>query len=293
MSDAPGYVRPVTTLTEAVAALADLGDEGAALAGGTWVMRTAQRDGQQGPSGSTPDMRRYVALKRIPELSGYVVTDEKINVGALLTHAELAGIDGGPAYGCIRDAARKSAFPQVRNVATIGGNIAATGFAESDLIPALLAAQARVELADPSGTATVPLEEYLPERARHPYGELITRIHVPAPGGRSSAFERLTVRAAGEYPIVNVAVSVDLAGGVVTSARIAVGSVEPVARLCPDAAAQLVGHRAGDAAAATAAGEAAVGELNARESLDSPGWYRLAVLPSLLRRAVARIPAMP
>jgi carbon-monoxide dehydrogenase medium subunit len=281
----------VTTLTEAVAALAGLGDEGAALAGGTWVMRAVERNGRHGPSGSQPALRHYVALKPIPELSGYTVSVGKVDLGALLTHAELTRIDGGPAYACIRDAARRSAFPQVRNVATIGGNIAATGFAEADLVPALLAAQARVELVGPSGTVTVPIKEYLPERARRPYGELITRIYVPARADRSSAFERLTVRTTGEYPVVNVAVSVDTADGVVTDARVAVGSVEPVARLCPGAAEQLVGRRAGDAAAATAAGEAAAAELNARESLDSPGWYRLAVLPVLLRRAVARIPA--
>jgi carbon-monoxide dehydrogenase medium subunit len=283
MSDAPRDVTPATTLTEAVAVLAGLGDEGAALAGGTWVMRR--------PYSGKPALPHYVALKLVPELSGYTVTAGNVNLGALLTHAELARIDVGAAYACIGDAAQKSAFPQVRNVATIGGNIAANGFAEADLVPALVAAQARVELAGPSGTVTVPIEEYLSQRAGRPHGELITRIHVPAPAGRCSAFERLTVRAAGEYPVVNVAVSVDTADGVVTGARIAVGSVEPVARLCPGAAGQLVGRPAGDATAATAAGEAAAAELNARDALDSPGWYRLAVLPALVRRAVARIPA--
>ena len=115
---------------------------------------------------------------------------------------------------------------------------------------------------------------------------------MPAPPGRGSAFERLTVRAQGEYPIVNVAVSVDVAADVIMDARVAIGSVEPVARLCTGAAAQLIGRPAGDPAAAEAAGEAAAAELTAREGLDAPGWYRLAVLPALVRRAVARIPAM-
>jgi carbon-monoxide dehydrogenase medium subunit len=283
-----GHVQPAATLAEAVAALTDLGDEGTAIAGGTWVMRAAVRGGAHA-SAKAP--RRYVALKRIPELSGCAVTAEAIALGSLLTHTELARIDAGPAYACVRDAARKSAFPQVRNVATVGGNIATIGFAEADLVPALLAAQARVELSGPASTTTMPLEKYLAERTRRPHGELIARIHVPTPARRASAFERLTVRAQGEYPIVNVAVSVDVTGDVITGARVAVGSVEPAARLCASAAAQLTGRPVGDPAATKAAGEAAAAELTARDGLDAPGWYRLAVLPALVRRAIARIPA--
>jgi carbon-monoxide dehydrogenase medium subunit len=243
------------------------------------------------PNGGTPAPRRYVALKRIPELNGWTRGADGLRLGALLTHTNLAGIDGGPPCACIIQAASRSAFPQVRNVATIGGNIAAKGFAEADLVPALLAAQARIEVRGPGGTATLPLEDYLPDRARRPSGELIVRIHVPAPARRGSAFERLAVCAQAEYPVVNVAVSVDVSAGLITAARVAVGSVEPVARLCPDAAAQLVGHPVGDAAATRDAGEAAAAELTARDGLDAPGWYRLAVLPALVRRAVARIPA--
>jgi aerobic carbon-monoxide dehydrogenase medium subunit len=238
-----------------------------------------------------PTPRRYVALKRIPELNGYTRSPDAVSLGALPTHTVLAGTDGGSACTCIRDAARRSAFPQVRNVATVGDNIAARGFAEADLVPALLAAQARIEVRGPGGSATVPLEDYLPERARRPHGELIVRIHVPTLARRGSAFERLAVRAQAEYPVVNVAISVDVGADVINAARVAVGSVEPVAGLCPDAAAQLVGHPVGDTAATRAAGEAAAAELTARNGLDAPGWYRLAVLPSLIRRAVARIPA--
>jgi aerobic carbon-monoxide dehydrogenase medium subunit len=286
--NALGQVQPAATVAEAVAALTDLGDEGAAIAGGTWVMRAPPRAETRA---STKVSRRYVALKHIPELSGCTVTTEAIALGSLLTHAGLAAIQAGPAYACVRDAARKSAFPQVRNVATVGGNISAIGFAEADLVPALLAAEARVELSGPAGSTTMLLADYLPERARRPHGELIARVHIPTPARRSSAFERLTVRAQGEYPIVNVAVSVDVAGDVITGARVAVGSIEPAARLCATAAAQLVGHPVGDPVATKAAGEAAAAELTARDGLDAPGWYRLAVLPAVIQRAIARVPA--
>lgn len=273
-------VHIATSMREAAAMLADLGEEGDAIAGGTWVMRSPHRH--------VPTRREYVALKRIPELWGVSVA-ESVDIGAMTTHAELGATEAGPAFSCVREAARESAFPQVRNVATVGGNLRAIGFAEADLVPAMLAAQARLELTSPSGTAEEGVHDYLATRDSRPPGELIGRVRVPTPSGRFSAFERLTVRAAGEYPIVNVAVSVDVDDGVVRDARIAVGSVEPVAKLCTSAAEALIGQRLDDPGAVESAGAAAAGELNARDGLDAPAWYRIAVLPALIRRAIARV----
>ncbi|GAA5127773.1 FAD binding domain-containing protein [Haloechinothrix salitolerans] len=273
-------VHIATSMREAAAMLADLGEAGEAIAGGTWIMRAPDRD--------VPAHRQYVVLKHVPELFGVSVADS-VDIGAMTTHTELGGIEAGPALSGIRQAARESAFPQVRNVATVGGNIRAIGFAEADLVPAMLAARARLELTSPTGTSEEDIGDYLATRHSRPAGELIGRVRVPAPKGRASAFERLTVRATGEYPIVNVAVSVDIDDSVVRDARIAVGSVEPVAKLCVSASQALIGHRLGDSAAVDAAGVEAAGELTSREGLDAPGWYRLAVLPALIRRAIARI----
>jgi carbon-monoxide dehydrogenase medium subunit len=112
---------------------------------------------------------------------------------------------------------------------------------------------------------------------------------VPTPPGRRSAFERLTIRGGGEYAVASVAVSLTVDdAGVVSDARVAVGSVEEQARLSAAAAAVLVGS---PLAATTAqdAGAAAAEECAGRDGLDAPGWYRLTVLPSLLRTAVARL----
>jgi carbon-monoxide dehydrogenase medium subunit len=176
----------------------------------------------------------------------------------------------------------------VRSVATVGGNIAAVGFPEADLVPALLAADAAVVVAAPGGERTEELVAYLASRGTRPAGELIVRVVVPAPAGRRSAFERLTVRGGGEYAIASVALTVDLDGAAVSAARIAVGGVEEVARLSPAAAAALVGGPLDDAVAERA-GQAAAAECTAREGLDAPGWYRLAVLPALARTAAGAL----
>jgi aerobic carbon-monoxide dehydrogenase medium subunit len=271
--------RPAS-LAEAVRTLADLGPDAAALAGGTWVMRAPLRGEPAAPV--------YVALGGLAELRGIRSGDGAVEIGACVTHEELAALDGPPAVAGLAEAARRSAFPAVRSVATVGGNIAARGFPEADLVPALLAAGARVVLATVDGERTEELAAYLATRAGRPAGELIARVVVPAPAARRSAFARLTVRGGGEYAIASVALSADFDGETVTAARVAVGGVEPTARLSPAAAAALAGTGL-DGTAAERAGQAAADECTAREGLDAPGWYRLAVLPVLTRRAAARI----
>ncbi|WP_214369858.1 FAD binding domain-containing protein [Pseudonocardia sp. H11422] len=273
-------VRRPASLAEAVRELAELGPDGAPLAGGTWVMRAPMRGAPVAPV--------YVALGELAELRGIRSGEGTVEIGAGVTHDELAALDGPPALAGLIEAARRSAFPAVRSVATVGGNIAAVGFPEADLVPALLAADARVVVATTGGERTEELAAYLGSRSGRPAGELIARVVVPTPAGRRSAFERLTVRGGGEYAVASVALSVDLAGATVTAARVGVGGVEEIARLSPAAAAALVGS-ALDADAAERAGQAAAEECTAREGLDAPGWYRRAVLPALTRRAAAAL----
>lgn len=273
-------VRHPTSLADAVGELAQFGADAAPLAGGTWVMRAPLRGAPVAPI--------YVALDGLAELRGIRAGDDSVEIGACVTHDELAAFDGSPALAGVVEAARRSAFPAVRSVATVGGNIAAHGFPEADLVPALLAAGACVVVATVDGERTEDLAAYVATRASRPAGEIIACVVVPAPAGRRSAFARLTVRGGGEYAIASVALSVDLDGETATAARVAVGGVEQTARLCPAAAAALVGTGL-DGTAAERAGQAAAGECTAREGLDAPGWYRLAVLPVLTRRVAASI----
>lgn len=276
----PQLLRP-RSVGEAVAELARLGDDGAPLAGATWIMRAPLR--------GEPLQSQYVALAGIDELRGSEVGDPTV-IGALATHTEIAMLTSGAGpLGALAEAARRSAFPAVRNVATIGGNICARDFPEADLVPALLAAEAELELASSEGARVLGLAEYLAAGAARPRGELVCRVRVPAPAGRRSWYERLTVRAGGEYAVASVAVSVDVdAGGRAIAARVAVGSVAETPCRSSAAEAVLVGGRL-DEASGEEAGRAAAAEIEGRDGLGAPAEYRLAVLPSLVRRAVARV----
>lgn len=278
--ESPELLRP-TSLEEAVSELSRLGPDGAPLAGATWVMRAPLRGERFKP--------HYVALQGIEGLGG-IQRGHPTVIGALSTHAELDELDDatGPT-GALAEAARRAAFPSVRNVATLGGNICARPFPEADLVPALIASGAELELVSHAGHETFELSAYLAARAERPTGEILARVRIPAPPGRRSWFERLTVRNGGEYALASVAVSIDLdRDGTVSGARVAIGSVGEVARRSEAAEETLLG-RPIEEAAGEEAGRAAATELEARDGLDAPGWYRLAVLPALLRRALARI----
>jgi carbon-monoxide dehydrogenase medium subunit len=264
-------VRHVRSVDEAVSELSALGEDGAALAGGTWVMRSPLRG---------ESMKRcYVALAGVEELRRVDLGDGAAELGALLTHTELALLGDAPALAGLARAAACSAFPAVRNVATLGGNLCADGFAEADLVPALLAADASVVVRSSAGERREPVLASLAP------GDLVVGVSVPTPAGWRSSFERLTVRAGGEYAVASVAVSALVVDGAIRQARVAVGSVQPRARLCEAAGRALAGVALAPGCADDA-GAAARDECSGRDGLDAPGWYREAVLPHLVQRAV-------
>ena len=274
-----------TSLPDAVTALAERGPAGAPMAGATWIMRAGLRDEAHRSS--------YVALSQIAELSEVAVEADAVRIGACVTHARLAAAlaEAGPDLRVLAQAAAGAANPQVRAVATVGGNLNAIGFAAADLVPALLCLDASVEVARPDGSESMTLERFLAVRGDLAPGSLVARIRVPRPAGGGlswhSAHARLPLRAAGDYPaaIVSLAVALDDAGAI-AEARVAVGAVEVVARRWPELEARLAGGALDPEAAAAAARELR-NVFTARDGVEAPGSYRLQVLPALVCRAMA------
>lgn len=271
------YVAP--SLENALAALAERGAEGAPLAGGTWIMRAPLRHEAVSPA--------YVGLGRVAELGQIEMNDDHVVIGAGVTHARLAeALRDLPDLQGLAAAAGRSANPAVRRAATVGGNLCTADFAAADLVPALLCLDAEVEIASQAGVQRLSLEAFLAARDTLEPGRLLTQVRVPRSPARS-AHARLPLRKAGDYPvaILSMAVTCDGSGRVVR-ARVAVGSVEPVARRWPALEDALTGAPLDVASAERAATDLA-GEFDGREGVDAPGWYRVAVLPALARRAIA------
>jgi carbon-monoxide dehydrogenase medium subunit len=265
------------SLPAALDALNDCGSAGAPFAGGTWIMRSPIRHEAHQP--------QYVAIGKIAELTTIRIDADVVEIGAAVTHVALASaLADLPEFNVLATAAGRSANPAIRAMATVGGNLSTSGFAAADCVPALLCLDAEVEISSRGDQERVGLERFLRIRPTLEPGRLLTRIIVPR-RDRKTAHARLPLRKSGDYPaaIVSLAVSFDAAAGV-QAARIAVGSVEPVARRWERLEAALVGRPLDPAQAAEVAAELA-NEFTGRDSVELPAWYRVSVLPSLVHRA--------
>lgn len=273
-----GEVTSPRTLPEALAAISA---GGRPVAGATWILRAPLRH--------EPMPRHLVSLAGIEALARPEPRPGALVLGAMATHeALIATIPPGRELRALALVAERAANPGIRRIATLGGNLCAADFAASDLVPALLCLDARVALASPAGPETLPMEDFLARR-RDLAGALLTHVEIPR-ADRRSAHERLPMRRAGDYPCAIVSLSATLVDGVIRDIRIALGAVEPVPRRWRALESALAGQRLDPAAAETAARDLA-GALAARDAVDAPGWYRLSVLPALLRRALATLQA--
>lgn len=267
-----------TSVQDAVAALAERGPAGAPLAGATWVMRAPLR--------GEPRCGGHVSIGRIDALRRVEVTEREISIGACATHAALAeALVGVPEAQALHQAAGRSANPAIREVATVGGNLCTVGFAAADLVPALMCLEAAVEVATPAGIERMALERFVERRADLSPGYLLVRAIVPR-RERNSIHMRLPLRKAGDYPVAIVSLALACGSdGLVTGAAIAVGSVEPAARRWRALEADLVGQPL-DAGRAEERAAFHAGGFVGRDGIEAPGWYRVKVLPVLVRRAV-------
>ncbi|MFI5982991.1 FAD binding domain-containing protein [Streptomyces sp. NPDC051555] len=193
------YVRP-DGVEEALTLLA--GTPGARILAGGQSLLPGLRTGEALPGGGP--VRLLVDVTRLEGLRGAVRTSAGLRIGALTTLAELAAdplvLSEAPELAA---AARANGDPQVRNLGTVGGNLAAPGRA-TDLPVAALAADALVELAAPGGRSTRTAEEFTATGV--PPDALITALLVPA-AGAAGAFEKTADRAT-RYPVCAVAVRI-------------------------------------------------------------------------------------
>jgi carbon-monoxide dehydrogenase medium subunit len=275
-------VHVAKSIEDAAAALAAAKENGARLlAGGTWVMRAPVRRQDLAAS--------YVAIGRIEALKTLEADNQEVRIGACATHAEIAEfLRPFPEFDGLRAAAVHSANPAVRNMATIGGNICAASFAASDFAPALLSLDASLDVATTMGERRVSFSEFLAARAAP--GLFVTRVAVRRSARRSSHV-RLPLRKAGDYPvaIVSVSANIDL-GATISEPRIAVGSVEQVAKRWTSLEQAVVGAPSQTQALTKLAGEFS-GDFTGREGVEAPGWYRVKVLPGLVGKAFGDLAA--
>ena len=270
------------TLTEALGHLAHEGDGGAALAGGTDLLLRIRRGARK--------YRSVVNIKFVPGLTGLTWDDERgLTMGALTTFRT---IEQDPHvrrhYQSLVEAARVLAGVQLRNLATVGGNIG-NASPSADSVPPLVALGATIEIASASGMRVVPVESCItgPGKTVLTPGEIFTTIHIPAPGTRSgNAFSRFSPRAAMDIGIASVAVAITFdADNRCTDCRIALGAVSPTPLRATAAEEALRGERI-TSALAHAAGERAAAAAQPISDIRGSASYRRAIVRTLTARVI-------
>jgi len=208
-----------TSIDDACASLAAHPDA-LVLAGGTDLMVEVNR--------GVRTIGHVVAVDRIPELRGWSLEGDRADVlrlGAGTTCTDLAEPALASLVPALAQAARTVGSPQIRNAATLGGNLA-TASPAGDTLPVLAALDAEIELQSAGGARRLPLDEFVTgvkANALIP-GELITAIRVPVLDGPQE-FLKVGTRNAMVIAVTSLALVVDRPG---RNVRVALGSVAPV-----------------------------------------------------------------
>ena len=218
------YVRP-PTLEHLLEGLLQAGSEGAVLAGGT-DLHVKIRAGATSP-------KVLFDISTLAPFRGIVEQGDHLRIGAAVSMAELinSAVIQRKAPSLAVSAAHMSSR-QIRNRATLGGNII-TASPAADAVPPLLAADATLVLASSAGTREVTLGEFLmgPGKTSMRKNEVLTEVVISAEGtGTRSCFVKVGRRKAQAISIINLAGRIDIGqDGLVRDARIALGAVAPTA----------------------------------------------------------------
>ncbi|MBE0627808.1 MAG: FAD binding domain-containing protein [Burkholderiales bacterium] len=229
----PSYLRP-TSLPEAVAALAQ--GSLTVLAGGTDYYPS--RVGK-------PLTDDILDISAIAGLRGIRDDGAHWRIGATTSWSELIAAELPPLFDGLKLAAREIGGVQIQNAGTIAGNLCNASPA-ADGVPALLALDARVEIADIAGSASLALDEFILGNRRTVLrpDQLLSAILIPKPAHPArSHFAKLGARKYLVVSIVMAAATLELESGRVCAARVALGAASEMAQRLPLLEAALIGRR--------------------------------------------------
>jgi xanthine dehydrogenase small subunit len=237
------------------------------------------------------DLKPVAFLSGVEDLKGIEVQGGSLHVGACVTIAALreAVAERLPSFG---ELLRRYASEQVRNAATIGGNIA-NGSPIGDGPPALIALGATLHLRRGEEMRSLPLEDFFLDyrkQDRRP-GEFVAGVSFPeqAPGLRCY---KISKRFDQDISAVCGCFNVTVAGGVVTAARIAFGGMAGTPKRAAGAEAALLGQPWTEATIEAAAA-AMAGDFTPLSDMRASAGYRMLVAQNLLRRYFHDLSGVP
>ena len=275
------YVR-VKDLDQAIHILSTEVDNVRVLAGGTDVF-IEMTVGHSRP-------RLLVDVKNIPGFSQLEIdSNGALVLGAAVTIAELEKWAAGkPVWAGLSASAQTIGSEQIRNRGTIVGNVCRASPA-GDMIPMLIAMDARVDIVGPNGSRTMRVEEFIvgPGKTVLEIGELVKSITVPEPESQTrAAFIKLCNLRAVDISIVSAAAKISTNGsGRITSVGLVMGAVAPTPIRIYTAEEMLINNGVTDQTL-TQISESAKSAAKPITDFRSTKDYRLKIVGVLARRSV-------
>jgi len=270
------YAAPAT-LNEAVALLAKDPDA-KALAGGHSLLPVMKL------RLASPSV--LVDLRNVAELRGVSANGGGWRIGAMTTHAQIAGNASLKGYQALIDATSIIGDVQVRNRGTVGGAIAHADPA-ADVPAVSLALDYSAVLRSPRGERVVPLDGFFTGpfmTTAEPDEILVAMRRGPLPDGAGGAYEKLAQPASG-YAMVGVAVVVARSGGSISHARVGITGVGEFPYRAKAVESALVGSDGSASAIAAAAAHATDG-VTVNSDIHANAAYRSAMAVVHTRRAI-------
>jgi len=271
------YLAP-TSVEEALAALAEHGDEAKVLAGGQSLLPVLRM------RLNAPEL--IVDIGGIDSLRNMVDEGDSVLIGAMVPYYQiLADPSVQTGLGLLHKAITAVADPQIRHRGTLGGALVHADPA-GDCGAAILALDAELVISGQGGERTVAAADFFEDLFATAVGEdeLLTHIRVPKLDGWGSHYEKF-VRLAQQWPIVAVAAAVKTDGGTISEARIGLVNMGSTALRATATEQALVGQEATEAGVREACDLAAEGT-SPPADLNGDADYRKHLATVLTRRAV-------
>lgn len=275
------YLRP-ESIREAISLLQQHGDGAKILSGGQSLipmmkMRLARPE-------------YLIDINRIPELSYVKEEGGYLKIGGLTREADLERSDLiRSRYPIILDTAAAIADPQVRNMATVGGNLA-HGDPANDHPATMLALRAEIVASGPEGERVIPIKDFFVSlfATALEHDEILTEIRIPVLPARSGGAYFKLERKVGDFATVGVAAQVTLEeSGVCREAGIGLTNVGPTP-LEAEGATDFLTGKSLDERTIRQAGRIAAEHARPSSDLRGPASYKTSMVRELTIRALVR-----
>jgi 4-hydroxybenzoyl-CoA reductase subunit beta len=309
-----------TSLDEAVALLAELGESAKLIAGGTDLLPNMKH--------GLFEPEHVVSLAAVRELRGIAIDDGCVTIGAMTTLEEIAADPRVRTHArALAEACGAVGGPHHRRMGTLGGNICldtrcvyynqtyfwreALGFclkkdgtachvvssgkncvaaASNDSAPALMVLDAIIVLRAADGERRVNANDFYTADGIYNIvktrDEIVTSVRVPIRAERQSCFEKLRRRGAIDFPLLNVALRID-GDAEIADADLVVSTLAARPKRI-SAARRLIGHRPSDAGWREL-GDAAYKQAKPLTNLDNDTAWRREMVRVLVKKAGARV----